>query len=160
MRLPDWTIRFNDFMQNMRVLAAKDKIKFSWNTEEPDTLDCLRFGMMDAVALTGVDMVTQKFGPQHYDSPRAAIKALQAQGCSSLEELMHKLYVPLPSRTYAMQGDLILLPAVATLEGGENGGPFQYAVGIADPPFFWVIQPDVGLSRGSMKSAVKAFRVE
>lgn len=143
MRNRDWSLKLTEYIMQVRV----QRKKLDWASYA-----CCHFVGGALEAMTGEDPHKPLEGL--YTNPEEAAQVLRNMGKVDLADYWAAYYDEVPVIN-AQKGDIVLLappnPEVLPPE-------LRYGAAIADPPFFWCINPG-GLSRGLMSSALKAYRV-
>lgn len=165
MRIENWDKRFHDRLMQV----ASDGSKFAWVppssqplegrldiSGQPSQLHCISFSATMVEAVIGIDYYAQMGGELDYTSAATAMRALRKLGFKSIDQLIGSIF-PEKRIPYATRGDLVL---VKTDEPVSEDSPFEHALGVADPPFIWVMHPIHGLAKVHFSEAVKAFDVQ
>jgi hypothetical protein len=147
-RLPDWTIRWTEFIKVS--LDKAGELKLDW-----EDITCTQWSGDGIEAITGHNPYEPFRGKHH--GVMGACKAIKAAGFNSLDELIADLFEEVPL-SMAHQGDLVLAKSGGW---GEEGSEeiMPHAVGLADPPLYWAVT-EAGLGKGDLYAdGVRAFAV-
>lgn len=148
LRLPNWSIRWVEFMQ--RSLEQAGDLKLDW-----EDVTCTQWSGDGIEAITGHNPYEPFRGRHH--GILGACKAIKGAGFDTLDDLITSLLDEVPIGM-AHQGDLIL---VRTSGWGAEMAELimPHAVGLADPPLYWAVTTD-GLGKGDLYAdGFKAFAV-
>lgn len=177
LRRPDWAIRFVEFMADS--LQLQNDLQLDW-----EFVSCTSWAGDCVEALTGSNPFDDFRG--RFNSVAKAVRVIREAGFNSLDELMLSLFKEIPLGM-ATQGDLVLAASARSSAVPYNLGPnnplpqsdggihqqdlyapfgllpsewqvMPNAVGIADPPHFWVVTPQ-GLGKGPLMLCNKALAV-
>ena len=173
-RLPDWSERLTEFL--VEAQRSADSMQLDWTA-----LTCALWASDVIEVMTGVNMLEEIGISGKYEGPVSAARAIKDAGFDNLEDFVmawfgHKEVAPI----FAQRGDLLLVPARGDAVSGklpsgttpiltshnQEGSlsetathgeeTMQVALAIADPPFFWAVNPE-GLAKGNMLDAKRAF---
>lgn len=173
MRVEDWNIRFVERLAALRASNAQEKTTFDWDPTKGGHFNCLTFSGYMVEAVTGENPYNKLAANLQYQDALGAVRILKDLGHDSVDQLIGSLY-PAKRLSHIIRGDLVMVPAnlerealqEATLFTIEPEEPAQtleglaLVVAVADPPWFWVVHSEFGLSYGSLSHAVKGFSVD
>ena len=151
MRKHTWAKDLTHYMIDVRKQMATGTLKFGYNSGDPSNINCMSFAMHCVECLTG-ERYEQAFSG--YDTPLSAMRRIKEEGVDDIPGVLAK-YFPVKGLAYIHRGDLVLVPAEFGSEGSDF---FSLGVGVACPPYFWVVRPE-GLARGSLSTVTHVFSV-
>lgn len=156
MKLPRWRQNLAEYLLGVQRRNARGDLTFDWDPSNPRAMNCLQFGSGAVLAQTGRDFYYEMAAGDKYKGPASALEVLHQKGYTSLDHLMGSLFVSVPvMRT--QYGDLLIIPAEDV-----KIGPLAGALGVCDPPYFWILSSSLGLSKGTIAAVnqtAKAYRV-
>ena len=147
-RLPDWNVQFVHFIKDSQDIGAD--LILDW-----DTNSCASWVCDGIQAMTGKNPHDQF---PTYNSALGAAKAIKDAGFKTFDELLAFLFPEIPM-AFVTMGDVVLVDAVlGEGEDKEVGKVMPYAMALADPPHYWLVDPK-GFSRGPLTLAKKAYAI-
>lgn len=153
----DWPVRMTFFIQGMKKRNNADQVTFSWKTGEG--YQCLGFLGEAMEAVLGENLYTKHLGQDSFDSALGAMRLLKSRGFDSVDQLLGSLFNE-RQMNYVQRGDIVLVGAQGEVIDDPELEGLRLVAALADPPYFWVVSSELGLARGSLRDAVKAFAVE
>jgi hypothetical protein len=149
-RLPDWTARWAEFIQDCLDLSSD--LKLDWGH-----INCTQFSAPGIEAITGKNPYEEGGWEGLFDSPMSAAKEIRKRGFNNLDEVIASLFPEIPL-AFVWPGDVVLIKASPTHES-EPSQIMPHGVGLANNPFFFAVE-ERGLGRGDLfTSAIRAFAV-
>lgn len=150
-RLPDASARFQAFIADVTQKNEQGLLLFDWDPNKPNSFNCFTYAGQALDALFGVNPYDVLGLNAIYTTPDEAYVALMDRGYDSIIDVMEPLFTRSNPRG-VQQGDLVFIRSAF---GERPITPqaqiaLRYTLGIADPPFFWVISTKYGLSKGPL----------
>jgi hypothetical protein len=149
-RLPDWTARWAEFIQDCLGLSAD--LKLDWAN-----INCTQFSAQGIEAITGKNPYEEGGWEGLFDSPMSAALEIKRRGFNNLDEVIASLFPEIPL-AFVWPGDVVLIRTTLT-EDEAATAIMPHGVGLANSPFFFAVEEN-GLGRGDLfLQATRAFAV-
>lgn len=150
-RLPEASQRFQAFIADVKQKNEQGLLLFDWDPNKPNSFNCFTYAGKVMDALFGVNPYEVLGLDALYSTPDEAYVVLMSKGYPSIIDVLEPMFTRISPQA-VQQGDLVMIRAAF---GERPITPraqlaLRFTLGIADPPFFWVVSTKYGLSKGPL----------